>query len=352
MTPPAFPARTHALGARPGTRDGAPQKVLIVKPGYSETLDPETTGVVSLGDVLRTTVVLHLFPAPHYEVTWLVDQAGAPLLKGNPLVHRILVVNAFTPFHLMAEWFDIVVNLEKDPGICALVDKIPAWRRYGFRFDPRSGTAVAHDHAEEAHSVASDQDVKRRQTKSWSALLYGILGVPYDGQPYVLGYRPRTTEDVDVGLNHKVGVKFPLKAWPIERWSALAERLAPHCSVAWQEGEHDLEGYVDWINRCRVLVTNDSLGLHLGLALGKPIVALIGPTSASEIPDAPNLVKLGPEVDWDCVPCLETRCPRPVPCMEHIAVDRVAGAVRELLLRRVRPVRPRKDSSVHVELPA
>jgi heptosyltransferase-2 len=339
----------HRLGDAPAPAEG-PQKVLIVKPGYSETLDPETTGIVSLGDILRTTVILHLFRAPQYRVTWLVDPAGVPLLKGNPLIHRILAVNGFTPYHLMNEPFDIVVNLEKDPGICALVDKIPAWRRYGFRFDPRRGVAVAWDHAEEAHSVASDQDLKRRQTKSWSALLYGILGQPYQGEPYVLGYAPRTTEEFDVGLNHKVGVKFPLKAWPKERWTALAAALAPRSSVSWQESEHDVEGYVDWINRCRVLVTNDSLGLHLALALGKAVVALVGPTSAAEIPDGPRIVKLGPEVDWDCIPCLETRCPRPVPCMEFISTHRVTEAVERLLGRR--PARPRKDKPAHVELPA
>ena len=34
------------------------QKVLIIKLGYSETLDPEIGRVPSLGDVMRTTVIL------------------------------------------------------------------------------------------------------------------------------------------------------------------------------------------------------------------------------------------------------------------------------------------------------
>ena len=40
----------------------------------------------------------------------------------------------------------------------------------------------------------------------------------------------------------------------------------------------DLHGYMDWINTCRVLITNDSLGLYLGIALGKKVIALFGPT--------------------------------------------------------------------------
>ena len=91
------------------------KRVLIIKPGYSEMLDPDNSGVVSLGDILRTTVILHLFPSDHYHVTWLVDQKGVPLLKGNSHIHRLLTVNAFTPHLLLSEWFDIVVNFEKEP---------------------------------------------------------------------------------------------------------------------------------------------------------------------------------------------------------------------------------------------
>ncbi len=40
------------------------QKVLIIKVGYSETLDPEISNVTSYGDVLRTTVLLNLPSRP------------------------------------------------------------------------------------------------------------------------------------------------------------------------------------------------------------------------------------------------------------------------------------------------
>lgn len=58
-----------------GGQDGR-KRVLIIKPGYSETLDPDDSGVVSLGDILRTTVILYLYPPEQYHVTWLVDSRG------------------------------------------------------------------------------------------------------------------------------------------------------------------------------------------------------------------------------------------------------------------------------------
>jgi heptosyltransferase-2 len=306
------------------------KRVLIIKPGFSETLDPDSSGVVSLGDILRTTVILHLFPSEHYHVTWLVDHKGIPLLKGNTHIHRLLTVNAFTPHLLLSEWFDIVVNFEKEPGICAVSDRIPAWRRYGFRLDPQTHSAVAYDYSDEALSFTNDSAAKRRKAKSWSEILYEMLGHKYAGQPYLLGYQPESEIRYDVGLNHLIGNKFPLKRWPEAQWNSLHDKLTPQYSVCWQQGNNDIDDYIEWIASCRVIVTNDSLGLHIALALGKPVVALFGPTIATEV-DGERLIKIMPTLDWDCIPCMETVCRKADPCIAHISVESVQKAIHNLL---------------------
>lgn len=309
---------------------GKRKRVLILKPGYSETLDPDDSGVVSLGDILRTTVILHLFPPEDYEVTWVVDQKGVPLLRGNPYISRLLVINPFTPHLLLSEWFDIVINFEKEAGICAVADRIPAWRRFGFRLDSLTHRPLAYDLSDEALRYTTDLNAKRGKGKSWSDILYEMLGEQYADQPYVLGYQPKSQVTHDVGLNHLIGKKFPLKRWPEKNWQALHGELSDHCQVSWQEGENDIEGYIEWIQSCRVIVSNDSLGLHIALALGKPVVALFGPTVATEV-EAGSLITLTPNTDWACVPCLESRCQQPTSCMEYIPVAAVCNAVRSLL---------------------
>ncbi|MBE9531845.1 MAG: glycosyltransferase family 9 protein, partial [Proteobacteria bacterium] len=64
----------------------AADKVLIIKLGYSETLVDEISRTTSLGDVLRSTVLLDHFKDSH--ITWLVDEQAIALLKGNPLIDR------------------------------------------------------------------------------------------------------------------------------------------------------------------------------------------------------------------------------------------------------------------------
>lgn len=41
--------------------------------------------------------------------------------------------------------------------------------------------------------------------------------------------------------------------------------------------------YIDWLNKCRIIVSNDSLGLHLVLALKKKVLGLFCPTSDKEV---------------------------------------------------------------------
>lgn len=313
--------------------DQSRQKVLIIKPGYSETLDSEVSGRVSLGDILRTTAILHLFPSSRFHVTWLVDEAGMPVLRQNPAIDRILKINVFTPFHLVREQFDVVINLEKDPGICAMADSISAWRRYGFRLDNRTGVAGAYEHSEDALSIASDPVVKRRSKRSWLNLLFQMLGETYRGQEIILGHRPSVGRAADIGLNYRVGQKFPLKGWPMERWKQVERLLAPAFRISWQpqqDNVEQIEDYIDWIASCGLLITNDSLGLHIALALGVPGVAVFGPTCPNDIDDHPNLRKIWAAPAQDCVSCDSITCRKGAPCMPTIDAGEVAEAAVEL----------------------
>lgn len=304
-------------------------KVLIIKLGYSETIDPGISRVPSLGDVLRTTVILSHFASD--DVTWLVDEKAAPLLEGNPLIRRVLIYDMTAVLQLSHERFDTVVNLEKVPGLCALADSIPARFRYGFAFDRERGAHLAYDGCENIFSLCREEDLKKANRTSWQELLLNVVGANWEGQEYILGYRPRSVETFDVGLNWAVGAKWSNKAWPANRWKELEGLLGERWSLSSQQGMNDLHEYIEWINSCRLLVTNDSLGLHVALALKKKVVALYGPTNPNETDFYGRGVGLKPSVDWACVPCLAMTCARGELCIATIEPGRVAEAVEELI---------------------
>jgi len=304
-------------------------KVLIIKLGYSETMDSGVGKVTSLGDVLRTTVVLYPFASDH--VTWLVDEQAYPLLEGNPYVQRILCYDLTSVLQLQRERFDTVINLEKVPGVCALADSISAWRRYGFRFDEVHGVAEAYDGCEKVVSLCNDGKLKRINKGSLQESLLHVVGAKWERQEYILGYRPKTTEIVDVGLNWAVGSKWPNKAWPAEKWEELKSLLEGRYTFSMQQGMNDLHAYIEWINSCRLLVTNDSLGLHIALALKKRVVALYGPTNPSETYFYDRGEYLTAKESLSCMPCLEGVCSQKNHCMEYISASSVVASVTRLL---------------------
>lgn len=301
-------------------------KVLIIKLGYSETIDAGIGKVTSLGDVLRTTVIL--YPFANDQVTWLVDEQAYPLLEGNPYIQRILCYDLTSVLQLQRERFDTVINLEKVPGICALSDSISAWRRYGFRFDEVHGVAEAYDGCEKVVSLCKDGDLKRSNQGSLQESLLQVIGSKWEGQEYILGYRSATSEQFDIGINWAVGSKWPNKAWPAEKWEELKKLLEGKYSYSMQQGMNDLHAYIDWINSCRLLVTNDSLGLHIALALKKKVVALFGPTNPNETWLYGRGEALCPEATgYNCIPCLSSTCRQERLCMDMISAERVMEVI-------------------------
>ena len=99
-------------------------KILIIKLGYSETLDSMLSVTTSLGDVLRTTFILHYFKG--YEVNWLIDKNALPLLENNKYVKEIFIYSPSVMQKLKKRKFDIVINLEKLPEVCLFADSIKA----------------------------------------------------------------------------------------------------------------------------------------------------------------------------------------------------------------------------------
>lgn len=304
------------------------EKVLIIKLGYSETLVGEISRKTSLGDVLRSTVLLSRYRDAH--VTWLVDEKAVPLLKGNPHIARIMPYDLTTVLQLRAERFDTIINLEKVAGICAFSDSLSGWRRYGFRFDPDTGSAKAYDGTEKVLELCMSEKDKLANTRYWEEILFEMVGGKWNGEIPIIGYKPSSKVSFDVGFNHHVGEKWPVKAWPPDYWKNLERLIGGKYSISWQKGLASIEEYIEWINSVKLLVTNDSLGLHIAHALGKKIVSLFGPTLSSEV-YVKDGVKLLPEGDYDCMPCLSTRCVKEKPCMYEIRPERVYKAIEKLL---------------------
>jgi len=325
----------------------ARKTILIIKHGFSETCDHHVSPVVSYGDVFRCTCLLEDFKGWH--VTWITAKAARDLLTGNPLIDKLILADS--PDQIgrgeLLGWYDQVVNLEKQRDWCEFAAGLPVGRRYGFRdwtatgadcFYPESAAALSAGLAKEGYKTLQDT-------------LFETVGRTWQGQRYVLGHQPRVAEIYDVGLNNHVGPKWPNKVWPGGHWESLHERLAEMgYAVCWQQSLNSLRHYMDWLASCRLVVTCDSLGLHLALGLRKKVVGLFGPTLPQQIYMYGLGAKLTPACDRPCVPCMKTRCDYARCCMEHITPKMVAQTT-ELLLGRVGGTAPAEEPASGLGVP-
>lgn len=300
------------------------KKILIIKLGYSETLDRMLGLTTSLGDVLRTTFILHYFKG--CDVSWLVDEKAAPLLEGNKYIRRILFYNDRALSKLGLEEFDDVINFEKMPEICYFSDSLNAKRHFGFRVNGGDKGLI---------EISQDIEKKRKNTRYWQEILAEAIGEKWQGERYVLGYKPRSEIKYDIGFNWATSNKWGNKMWPRNYWEELSRLFNGKYSISWQQGMENLYDYIDWINSCRLIVTSDSLGFHLSLALEKKVIAMFGPTSHQEMCFYDNGVFLLPDSPYDCLPCLKPVCDKKRQCMEYIFPDRVKEQVENELEKHI-----------------
>lgn len=96
-------------------------------------------------------------------------------------------------------------------------------------------------------------------------------------------------------------------------------------------GRTSLGALVGLMARCRVFVSNDSGAMHLAAAIGRPVVAIFGPTDERVTrPLGDNDVISEPVF---CRPCLLRDCPIDHRCMKRIPAERVVAAAAARLDR-------------------
>ena len=304
-----------------------PRKILIIKTGFSEFLDRGVSTTVSLGDVLNCTSILHLYRNDH--VTWLTSYAARQLLDDNPYVKQILVFGPVTLRRLLKSQFDILINLEKDIGICTILEQIRARKRFGFYFDAdKHDISTCHP---ATRYLLSGQENHKHINRTFADLLYETVGEKWSGEDLILFRQRHPKVKYDIGFNYSVGSKWPTKAWPIAKWKKLEQALKNKYIISWQRGHKNIETYIDWIDSCRMIISSDSLGQVVGQALGKQVIALYGPTNSRRMQGMNNLTTVCSQLKCPHLPCYLPICKNDKFCMDYIDPQQIARLCEETL---------------------
>jgi heptosyltransferase-2 len=91
----------------------------------------------------------------------------------------------------------------------------------------------------------------------------------------------------------------------------------------------DLANLKPVIKRCQLLITNDTGPRHYAVALGVPVVVIMGPTDPRYTQaNMDNTIVLRHELD--CAPCHQKSCPENHECMTAITPEAVLDAAETL----------------------
>jgi lipopolysaccharide heptosyltransferase II len=144
------------------------------------------------------------------------------------------------------------------------------------------------------------------------------------------------------------GARWVNKRWPVEHYVELTRRLAsarPHFKFAILGGDEDrglgaaigrvdpqrcvdltgrvsLPEMVEWIRLSELMIANDTGPMHVAAALGKPLVAIFGPTEPRRTGPYGDL-GAAVQANLPCVPCMKSRCSyvKPFECLRSLRPD-------------------------------
>lgn len=333
----------------------------------------------ALGDVVRTACLIpglaKADEPPH--ITWLTAPAARPLVERIPGVDRVLTFDAATLAHLPAEQFETVICLDKDPAPCGLAMRIGSQRRLGIGLSRHGTVCPLNEEADHYFTLGLDDELKfRLNRKSYPELIYEALALHYEGERYTIDPTPDDLARADaalraaglpdadtgpvIGINAGAGRVFANKAWRREGYGALIRELAAREPQArfillggaderelmqWLAAtasgapvihpgcDHALGTFAALVRRCDVVVSGDTLAMHLAVAQRRRVVAIFGPTCEQEI----DLFSLGEKVltPIDCAPCYLRRCDKSPNCQD---LNRDA-VVLEAVARQLEAVR-------------
>jgi len=258
-----------------------------------------------LGDVAMALPLLRALRAsrPDAELTLLARAGFVPLLESLGVADRVRALPPHGPGYLghfaglRAQYADVWILLTNSTRGDLEARVAGCSQRFGIVRPGKARPFLSHGY----DLPAGFDEANHHQLELWENFFRHFgLDAPLDLSPFPPG-APGAAGRGPVGLIAG-SENDPSKRWPVAHWRSLIEALpgerflllgtagdAPITSaiaagldaarVTDLAGRTDLAGFAAALRGCRLLVSNDTGGMHLANALGVPLIGLFGPTN-------------------------------------------------------------------------
>jgi heptosyltransferase-2 len=323
----------------------------------------------ALGDVVRSTALAEGIKKkyPNSELTWLTTNGAKFFVDSNPFVDRVLEYNNENARRLQFEEFDTIINLDKDSKATSMMMSFNSEDKRGYGLSSEGHVVPLNDGAKYHYNICLDNwNGKTKNIKSYQELIFSVAELDYDMErpffeldfeKYESFKSQHQWEGNIILLNTGCGPVYPHKKWTFDGFDNLIKLLLRDSNNTivlcgskseikrnkklYQQNKSDslidvtnnysIEEFSYLINLSDIIVTGDTVGLHIAISLHKKIVSFFGPTPHQEV----NLFGLGKKLvreELDCLNCYDQfPCPYDGKCMSLITADEVYKSIVRLL---------------------
>lgn len=322
----------------------------------------------AIGDVLRTTSILPGLKEKYKDVsvTWLVAKKAYEIIRTNPFIQRILILE-YTK--RIDDEFDLIINLEESRHICEIISGIDKRKIFGaylqddkILYSDNSRIWFDLSLISRFEKEKSDE-LKKINTETYQKIVADALGINSSKPILNLTEKEKVfsaqfkkdraiaDEEFIIGINTAAGSRWKNKGLDIEKTIQLIEKIKKEFNakilifgkdketernriitettgIINTGSDNSLMEFASLIDLCNIIISSDSLAMHIATALGKKVIAFFGPTPPSEIELYENGIKI--VSDMDCICCYKNNCDSKPNCMDLIEIDKFIKAITQL----------------------
>ncbi|MBI2653399.1 glycosyltransferase family 9 protein [Candidatus Woesearchaeota archaeon] len=285
----------------------------------------------AIGDVIRTTSILSGLKEKYRncKIDWVTKKESLDVLRNNNLIDNVYLIN--NTKNMSNKAYDLVICLDDDFEACDLATKANSKRIIGSYLKNNQKTYTKDSHLWFDMGLISRfgkqeaDELKAKNKLTHQEIMYKILGLNYKKQEPILVLNQKDKDfankfaqknrikdsDIVIGINTGAGGRWQDKKLSEKEAAELIDKLNnilknKNIKIILFGGPEEVERnkkiknliktrvidagcnnslmeFAALISLCNILVTSDSLALHIGTALKKRVVAFFYVTSASEI---------------------------------------------------------------------
>lgn len=329
----------------------------------------------AMGDVLMTTAQLPGIKRkfPESTIYWITLKNAAGLLENNPFIDNVFIYNAESLSILTQIKFDYVMNCDKSLQSCALLNSLSSDNKLGFGLNNDGKIVPVNEGAFYNYNLGMDNHLKFKVNKrTGQEYLAETFELGYERDEYVFNFTDEELNFIEnykhtagihkgdfvIGFNTGCSALYPNKKMTIEQHIYLIERIlglnGPRIILLGGPEDRERNNIIAshfpgkiintpvnegvrkgacYENIADIVITGDSFGMHLAIALKKYVIAWFGLSCWTEIDLYDRGIKLFNK-DLECSPCWKKVCPFNLECIQTIDLERIIETVRTLYEKR------------------